>query len=90
MAPRSNSSVLTTFETNGWPSSGVACLVGLNAAIGDFIGADSSVHLSEELNNASWVLPRSMIATAIMNYALGFIVISVSDCFKQRQNADKR
>lgn len=75
MAPRSDSSVLTTFETNGWPSSGVACLVGLNAAIGDLIGADSSVHLSEELNNASWVLPRSMVATALMNYVLGFIVI---------------
>ncbi|KAK4550012.1 hypothetical protein LTR36_002979 [Oleoguttula mirabilis] len=74
-APRSDSTVLTTFESNGWPSSGVACLVGLNAAIGDIIGADSSVHLSEELKNASWILPRSMVATAIMNYVLGFITI---------------
>ncbi|KAK5120383.1 hypothetical protein LTR85_006322 [Meristemomyces frigidus] len=76
-APRSDSSVLTTFESNGWPSSGVACLVGLNAAIGDIIGADSSVHLSEELKNASWILPRSMIATAVMNYVLGFITIGI-------------
>jgi len=76
MAPRSDSSVLTTFTTNGWSSAGVASLVGISASIGDLIGADSSVHLSEELKNASWILPRSMIATALMNYILGFITIS--------------
>ncbi|KAF2768363.1 amino acid transporter [Teratosphaeria nubilosa] len=75
MAPRSDTSVLATFEDNGWGSTGLACLVGINAAVGDIIGADSSVHLSEELREASWVLPRSMIATAGMNYALGFVMI---------------
>ena len=45
MAPRGDSSVLTTFTTNGWSSAGVACLVGISAPIGDLIGADSSVHL---------------------------------------------
>jgi hypothetical protein len=39
--------VLTTFSSNGWSSAGVACLVGISAPIGDLIGADSSVHLSE-------------------------------------------
>ena len=77
MAPRSDSSVLTTFSSNGWSSSGVASLVGISAAIGDLIGADSSVHLAEELKNASWILPRSMIATAMMNYILGFVTISM-------------
>lgn len=77
MAPRSDSSVLTTFSSNGWSSPGVASLVGISAAIGDVIGADSSVHLAEELKNASWILPRSMIATAMMNYVLGFITISI-------------
>ena len=70
--------MLTTFESNGWPSNGVACLVGLVAAINDIIGTDSSVHLSEELHNAAWILPRSMVATAIMNYVSGFITISMS------------
>lgn len=78
MAPRGDSSVLTTFSSNGWSSNGVASLVGISAAIGDVIGADSSVHLAEELKNASWVLPRSMIATALMNYILGFISISMA------------
>ena len=70
--------MLTTFESNGWSSSGVASLVGISAAIGDLIGADSSVHLSEELQNSSWILPRSMLATALMNYILGFITISTA------------
>ncbi len=78
MAPRSDSSVLTTFSSNGWSSPGVASLVGISAAIGDVIGADSSVHLAEELKNASWILPRSMIAAALMNYVLGFLTISMA------------
>lgn len=78
MAPRSDSSVLTTFSSNGWSSRGVASLVGISAAIGDVIGADSSVHLAEELKNASWILPRSMIAAALMNYVLGFLTISMA------------
>ncbi|KAI4244080.1 MAG: hypothetical protein LQ352_006918 [Teloschistes flavicans] len=78
MAPKSDSSVLTTFSSNGWSSPGVASLVGISAAIGDVIGADSSVHLAEELKNASWILPRSMIATAVMNYVLGFVTISLA------------
>ena len=85
MAPRSDSSVLTTFSSNGWSSSGVASLVGISAAIGDLIGADSSVHLAEELKNASWILPRSMIATAMMNYILGFVTISEHFCTQQSQ-----
>ncbi len=78
MAPRSDPSVLTTFSSNGWSSPGVASLVGISAAVGDVIGADSSVHLAEELKNASWILPRSMIATAVMNYVFGFITISIA------------
>jgi len=84
MAPKGDSSVLTTFSSNGWSSPGVASLVGISAAIGDVIGADSSVHLAEELKNASWILPRSMIATAMMNYVLGFITISMAVQFHFR------
>ena len=86
MAPRGGSSVLTTFSSNGWSSPGVASLVGISAAIGDVIGADSSVHLAEELKNASWILPRSMIATALMNYVLGFITISIAVQFNLRNS----
>ncbi|KAK0974843.1 hypothetical protein LTR54_016981 [Friedmanniomyces endolithicus] len=88
MAPRGDSSVLTTFTTNGWSSAGVACLVGISAPIGDLIGADSSVHLSEELKNAAWILPRAMVATAVMNYLLGFItIITLVFCLGDLNNA---
>lgn len=50
MAPQGTaSSVFTEFESNGWPSVGLACLVGLNAPVAYLTGADSSAHLSEEL-----------------------------------------
>lgn len=76
MAPLGTaSSVFTEFESNGWPATGLACLVGLNGPIAYLSGADSSVHLSEELKNASWVLPRSMVATQISNYITSFIVV---------------
>ena len=78
MAPRSDSSVLTTFDSNGWSSAGLACLVGIAAPVVTTIGADSSCHLSEELKNASWILPRSMLATALTNYILGFIMLGES------------
>ncbi|KAF2228709.1 amino acid transporter [Viridothelium virens] len=66
---RSNArDVFTTFSDNGWGSTGVSCLVGLLSPIATLIGADSSCHLSEEVHNASWVLPRAMVATACANY----------------------
>lgn len=37
------------------------------------IGADSQCHLSEELKNAAWVLPRATVATATANYVMGFV-----------------
>ena len=76
MAPRgSASSVFTEFETNGWPTVGLACLAGLNGPVPYLTGADSTVHLAEELKNASWALPRSMVATALSNYITSFIVV---------------
>ncbi|KAF2094578.1 amino acid transporter [Rhizodiscina lignyota] len=75
LGPRSNAKdVFTTFSDNGWGSDGVSCLVGLLSPVITLIGADSSCHLSEEVNNASWVLPRAMVATACANYFLGLFM----------------
>ena len=88
MGPRSDGSVFTTFSSNGWYSSGVACLVSSSAAIGDIIGADSSVHLAEELHNASWTLPRAMLTAALMNYVLGLVtIITLVSCLGNLDNA---
>ena len=39
------------------------------------IGSDSSVHLGEELREAAWVLPRSMVTSAAVNYTLAFLML---------------
>jgi len=58
MGPRGDSSVVTTFSDNGWGSVGLSCLVGILSPIITLIGADSQCHLSEELEDAAYVLPR--------------------------------
>lgn len=76
MAPRSDpKTVWTQFEDNsGWGSKGLSTLVGILGPIVTLIGSDSSCHLSEELRDAAWVLPRAMVATALVNYSLGFVM----------------
>ncbi|KAH7125533.1 amino acid/polyamine transporter I [Dendryphion nanum] len=74
--PRADTKIVwTNFEdSSGWGSKGVASLVGILGPIVTLIGSDSSCHLSEELRDASWALPRAMVATALVNYSLGFIM----------------
>jgi choline transport protein len=76
MAPRSDpKTVWTQFEDNsGWGSKGVATLVGILGPMVTLIGSDSSCHLSEELKDAAYILPRAMVATAVVNYSMGFIM----------------
>lgn len=76
MAPHSDpKTVWMNFEDNsGWGSAGLSTLVGILGPIVTLIGSDSSCHLAEELRDAAWVLPRAMFATALINYALGFIM----------------
>lgn len=74
MGPRGGTETVTTFSSNGWSSTGLSCLVGILSPIITLIGADSQCHLSEELYNAAWVLPRAMVATATANYVMGFVM----------------
>lgn len=68
--------VWTTFEDNsGWGNVGLSTLVGILGPVVTLIGSDSSCHLSEELRDAAYVLPRSMVATAVVNYMLGFVMM---------------
>ena len=39
------------------------------------IGPDSATHLSEELQDASKSLPRAMVATALVNGVMGFVML---------------
>ncbi|KAK8127243.1 amino acid transporter [Apiospora sp. TS-2023a] len=77
LAPRAPASqVFTTFnDGGGWGSVGTSTMVGITAAFLPLVGADAAVHMSEELQDASRTLPRSMIATTLVNGALGWIML---------------
>ena len=61
-------------DPSGWGSVGLTTLIGSLAPSGALLGADCAAHLAEELKNASWVLPRSMLVTAAANYSFTFIM----------------
>ncbi|KAK4494302.1 hypothetical protein PRZ48_014600 [Zasmidium cellare] len=74
MGPRDDASVVFTqfTDANGWGSVGLATLLTIVGPLSTYLGADSAVHLAEELKDASYVLPRAMITSSLLNYALGF------------------
>ncbi|OBT68100.1 hypothetical protein VE03_01538 [Pseudogymnoascus sp. 23342-1-I1] len=82
LAPRSSAAdVFTTFSNfGGWKTTGLAFMVGLLSPIYTLIGADSAVHMSEEIKDASIVLPKAIIWAAIMNGSLGFVMV-ITFCF---------
>jgi len=69
--------VFTVFsDDSGWGSKGLATLIGgLQGGFSSLMGSDSAAHLSEELKDASYWLPRSMICTALANYLTGILTI---------------
>ncbi|KAK4546375.1 hypothetical protein LTR36_002052 [Oleoguttula mirabilis] len=58
----------------GWSSTGLAFLVGMTSAVNALIGPDSAVHMSEEIRDASRVLPRAMLWTLVVNGLAGLIM----------------
>ncbi|MCJ1430794.1 hypothetical protein MMC27_000144 [Xylographa pallens] len=80
-ARSSSQEVWTTFEdAGGWGNNGLACLVGIISPVVSNLGSDAATHMSEELRNATKTLPRAMIATAIVNGSLGFVMV-VTFCY---------
>ena len=77
LAPRTPASeVFGQFQDNaGWGNVGLACLVGQLAPIFSLLGSDAATHMSEELRDASYTLPRAMIWTAISNSIMGFLML---------------
>lgn len=68
--------VFTEFtQSNGWPTQGLACLVGIVGPMYSLLGPDSAVHMAEEIRDASRVLPLGMVGTLIINGVTGFIMV---------------
>ncbi|CAK3885212.1 amino-acid permease [Lecanosticta acicola] len=75
MGPRADARLtFTQFQdANGWGSLGLATLIGMVGPTTTYLGADSAVHLAEELEDAGYILPRAMFSAALINYTLGFV-----------------
>ncbi|CAK7200079.1 hypothetical protein SEUCBS139899_002767 [Sporothrix eucalyptigena] len=82
LAPRSTpADVFGTFlNLGGWSSTGLAVMVGLLSPVYTLIGADSTVHMSEEVRDASRVLPRAIMWAATINGSMGWIML-ITFCF---------
>lgn len=74
LSPRSTSEFAwQTFQDPGWDSAGISALIGMQACVVPLLGADASVHMSEELKDAAYTLPRSMMWALFINGAMGWI-----------------
>jgi choline transport protein len=82
LSPRNSASDVFIGLTNfgGWPTTGLSFMVGLLSPIYTLLGADSAVHMSEEIKDASIVLPRAIMWAAGINGALGWVML-ITFCF---------
>jgi choline transport protein len=65
----------TSLNTGGWPTQGLSYCVGFLGNVATFVGADASVHLAEEVENAAWNIPRAIIASMCINGLVGFAMM---------------
>ena len=66
---------LTSLNEGGWPTQGLSYCVGFLGNVATFVGADASVHLAEEVSNATVNIPRAILGAMLINGAVGFITM---------------
>jgi len=79
LAPRSTPEFVFTELLNegGWKSDGISWCLGMLTVTYCFIGFDGAIHMSEEVRNASTVIPKILVQTIAINGGLAFIFILV-------------
>lgn len=65
----------TSLNEGGWPTQGLSYCVGFIGNVATFVGADASVHLAEETENAARNIPRAVITSMCVNGAVGFVMM---------------
>ncbi|KAK5125220.1 hypothetical protein LTR85_000896 [Meristemomyces frigidus] len=82
MAPRGDAhDTLLVFEDNGgWGNTGLSSMIGLTSIVGLLIGYDCSVHMSEEVQDASKTIPKVIMWSVVPN-ALMCLVMGVTFIF---------
>ncbi|KAA6408204.1 MAG: amino acid transporter [Lasallia pustulata] len=78
LSPRNTGHVVFTQFVNGggWSSMGLALMVGQISAIYACICSDSAAHISEEVRDAAFTVPRTMFWSYILNGALGVVMLT--------------
>ena len=96
MSPRGDSrEVLLQFTNLGnWPTDGLSAMIGLTTPVSIWIGYDCSVHMAEEIHDASRNLPKSILSAVGLNCLLGFLmamtlIFCVGDAEAALAEADK-
>ncbi|KAH8672337.1 amino acid/polyamine transporter I [Ilyonectria robusta] len=70
------SEVFLEFRNQGmWPTQGLSFFVGLLGCVFSFAGVDCSFHMCEEVQNPSVAVPRSIMASIMLNGAMGFAIL---------------
>lgn len=83
LSPRGSASDVFGTITNlgGWSTNGLSFMVGILTPVYTLLGADSAVHMSEEIKDAAVTLPRAIMTSAFFNGSLGWIMtITFSFC----------
>ncbi|MCJ1462540.1 hypothetical protein MMC07_001142 [Pseudocyphellaria aurata] len=81
--------VFATFNNGGgWSSTGLSFFVGLTTSLYSFIGIDAATHMAEEIENATTIIPHSMIASLVVNGCLGLgMLIGILFCLGDLDSA---
>ncbi|MCJ1261565.1 hypothetical protein MMC22_001430 [Lobaria immixta] len=90
MAPHGSASDVFTIFLNegGWSTQGLSFFVGLLGSVFSFLGTDGVIHMSEEIQNPSINVPRSMVTSITLNAFLGFgMLIAVLLCLGDIEDA---
>ncbi|ROW08712.1 hypothetical protein VPNG_06378 [Cytospora leucostoma] len=68
--------VFAGFENNGgWGNLGMVCILNQVSIIWSMLGSDTIVHISEEVRDASLMVPRAMWWSYIVNTAMAFVML---------------
>ena len=65
----------TSLNEGGWSTQGLSYCVGFLGNVATFVGADASVHLAEEVENAARNIPRAIVTSMCVNGAVGFVMM---------------
>ncbi|KAI6915138.1 amino acid transporter-like protein [Hortaea werneckii] len=77
MAPRTpvNTALFDYTNVGGWDTKGLAALIGMVTPLNVLIGYDCTVHMAEELHDASITLLKGIMWSVAPNACLGLLVI---------------